>query len=409
MVGETVGSYRIERELGTGGMGAVYVARHALLDKLAAVKMLRPKWSAEKEAIDRFFTEAKATTAVRHPGIVDVYDFGFHESGSAFLVMELLDGETLGDTLRENGPIASGLAAAIGWQVAGALAAAHDREIIHRDLKPDNIFLTDDPTAAFGVRAKILDFGIAKLTRPGSIEHTSPGEIIGTPLYMSPEQCRGQTLTGQSDVYSLGCVLYHALAGEPPFVADDTVELLRAHALEIPPRLTELAPSVLPELEEVILSCMFKQPGERPDCAELSRQLRLIAERVDDIGAARTLAAPAPTLEPSEQARGRRRRWLFGAAATGIVAGIAAVALAAGGDGPLSIERPPQIETAETALPVAAPVDAAPASAPVIAETPAAIDAGSPEIERPSTKKKQNKKRKKRKKWGELLPRSSSR
>jgi serine/threonine-protein kinase len=398
LVGETVGSYRIERELGTGGMGAVYVARHSLLDKLAAVKMLRPKWCAEKEAVDRFFTEAQATTAVRHPGIVDVYDFGFHESGSAFLVMELLDGETLGDAIRSGGPIPSGLAAAIGWQVAAALAAAHDRDIIHRDLKPDNIFIIEDTTALFGVRAKVLDFGIAKLTRPGSIEHTSPGEIIGTPLYMSPEQCRGQPLTGQSDVYSLGCLLHHAIAGEPLFYADDTVELLKCHALVEPPQLVDVAPAVDPRLSGVILDCLAKEPGDRPTCAELASRLRQVAEAVDDIGGARTVSAPAPTLE--ETTGNRRRVWLV-AGAAGVVSVALLIAMVAGGGGDEPAAAPPPIEVSEDVPPLAA-VDAAPTEV-VEAEISAAVDAAPPPPVSPDARRKTTKKRPRG--WGELMKR----
>ena len=283
MIGEVVGSYQIERELGVGGMGTVYLAHHKLLDKWAAVKMLRPQWSEDQEAVDRFFTEATATTAVRHGGIVDVYDFGHHPNGSAFLVMELLEGETLGERIRRCDRIPENAALAFGWQAARALAAAHSADIVHRDLKPDNIFLTDDAAAVGGVRVKLLDFGIAKLTKPGAKSHTSPGELVGTPLFMSPEHCLAKKLDGRADVYSLACVLFYAIGGRPPFYSEDHGELLRAHAAAAPPHLSEVWPQVRPETSDLLYRCMNKKPAKRPNATEFAEALRALADAPADV------------------------------------------------------------------------------------------------------------------------------
>src|SRR5262249_3706534 len=163
IVTDVVGSYRIIRKIGEGGMGAVYVAEHTLIGRQAAIKVLQREMSHRQDLVTRFFNEARAATAVKHPGIVEIYDFGYHTGGSAYIVMEYLEGETLAARLRRTGPLPAARAAALGRQVAGALGAAHAKGIVHRDLKPDNIFIVRDPDIMDGERSKILDFGIAKL------------------------------------------------------------------------------------------------------------------------------------------------------------------------------------------------------------------------------------------------------
>jgi serine/threonine protein kinase len=165
MIGTTLGSYRIVRELGMGGMGVVYYAEHPMLGKRVAIKLLRTELSRNQEVVGRFFNEAKAVTTINHPGLVDIYDFGYTNDGSAYIVMEFLEGESLAARLRRERPTVD-VVIALARQLAGALGAAHARGIVHRDLKPDNIYLTPDPDVALGIRAKVLDFGIAKLA-PG--------------------------------------------------------------------------------------------------------------------------------------------------------------------------------------------------------------------------------------------------
>jgi len=205
---ETVGSYQITGTIGQGGMGQVYLARHTLLGRPAAVKMLLPVFSQDPEQVARFFNEARAATAVRHAGIVEIYDFGFHTDGCAYIAMEFLEGESLASRLaRGRAPVTSALA--VARQIANVLASAHAKGIVHRDLKPDNVFLVPDSELPSGERVKVLDFGIAKLTADvGQAHMTRTGSIMGTPSYMAPEQCRGVPVDQRADLYSLGCILF---------------------------------------------------------------------------------------------------------------------------------------------------------------------------------------------------------
>src|SRR4051794_15308258 len=187
--GDTVGSYAIVRKLGAGGMGEVYLAEHMHIARKAAIKVLLPELSSRQELVARLFNEARATARIRHPGIVEVLDCGVHPNGQAFIVMELLEGDGLGGWLRQRGKLAGepGVAASLIGQIASALGAAHDQEIIHRDLKPDNVFVVSPGPPPV---IKVLDFGVAKVAsdgRPGS-HQTAGGALLGTPIYMSPEQ-----------------------------------------------------------------------------------------------------------------------------------------------------------------------------------------------------------------------------
>src|SRR3954470_16758096 len=266
MIGETFGSYKITGKIGEGGMGAVYLAEHALLGRKAAVKVLLPEHSRKQDLVDRFFNEAKTAAGLNHPALVDVFDFGVHPSGSAYLVMDYLEGETLGSRLTRVAPLAPEVAVDLARQIARGMEAAHGRGIVHRDLKPDNIFLVPDADDPGHDQVKILDFGIAKLlgTPSGSKGATSTGMVLGTPLFMAPEQCRGTGVVDhRADVYSLGCILYLMLCGRPPFPHEGVGEILAAHLHEpvTPPR--EINPAVPEPLEAIILKALAKKPEER--------------------------------------------------------------------------------------------------------------------------------------------------
>ncbi|MFN0247191.1 MAG: serine/threonine protein kinase [Kofleriaceae bacterium] len=312
MIGTTVGSYRIVSKLSIGGMGTVYRAEHTLIGKTAAVKILHPELSANQEIVDRFFNEAKATTTIKHPGIVDVFDFGYMDSGHAFLVMEFLEGMSLAKRCKA-GRTSEGEAALLLRSVCSALTAAHERHIVHRDLKPDNIFLVPDTDSPLGVRPKILDFGIAKLTDIGMAgTGTKTGAVMGTPTYMSPEQCRG---TGQvdhrADLYSIGCIFYEMITGRPPFTNLGAGELIGAH-LYVPPQLpSKFLPTITPESLALIMALLEKNPTKRPQTAkELGARLLAIAH-MHEVGLntpnplAHSLAplpVPAPR-SPTDEAR----------------------------------------------------------------------------------------------------------
>jgi tRNA A-37 threonylcarbamoyl transferase component Bud32 len=263
--GDTLGPYTIVRRLGAGAMGEVYQARHRHMGRDVAIKLLRTELTEESDIVARFFTEARATAAVRHPGIVEIFDCDLHRSGRAFIVMEYLVGEDLARRLADGGSFAADYAGlrAVGRQLASALAAAHALGIVHRDLKPGNIFLVgqDAPTV------KIVDFGIAKLLHRdgGSHSQTQTGHILGTPLYMSPEQARGaKTIDHRTDIYALGCVLFEMITGQPPFVRKGPAQVIVAHLHEPAPRASSLAPSVPSALDELVAQMMAKDPSQRP-------------------------------------------------------------------------------------------------------------------------------------------------
>jgi eukaryotic-like serine/threonine-protein kinase len=263
--GASIGPYRVLRKIGEGGMGAVFLGVHTLLGRHAAIKVLLPELSSKREAVDRFFNEARATTVISDPGIVQVFDFGFTFDGTAYIVMELLEGEPLNLRLSRLGMLAPADALRITRQVAGSLGAAHAAGIIHRDLKPDNLFMIRDPEAPGGERPKILDFGIAKLGDGVSDRvRTQTGAVLGTPIYMSPEQCNGaMRLDHRADIYSLGCVLFHLLTGQPPFDLPGIGAIIAAHLREPPPRASSLAPHLPPELDDLLLRCLAKSPDDR--------------------------------------------------------------------------------------------------------------------------------------------------
>jgi serine/threonine-protein kinase len=264
LAGTQVGAYRVLERIGAGGMGEVWLAEHAMLGRRAAIKVLHAEYSSRAEIVTRFFNEARAATAIADPGIVQIFDFGHHVDGSAFIVMELLDGEPLDKRLARLGVLALPDALRILRQVATTLGAAHARGIVHRDLKPENIFLVRDPEVAGGERAKILDFGIAKLGGNAPGVKTQTSAMMGTPTYMSPEQCRGAGHVDQrSDVYSLGCVLFTLVVGRPPFDAEGVGEIIAMHLREAPPRASTRAPRVTPAVDELISRCLEKDPARR--------------------------------------------------------------------------------------------------------------------------------------------------
>ncbi len=266
MIGENLGSYRVIRKIGEGGMGAVYLAEHTLLQRKAAVKVLLPAFSNDEEVVQRFFNEAKATNAIAHPAIVQVFDVGNLKDGRAYLIMEFLEGESLDARLKRLGRLSVLDALRITVHCASALAAAHQAGIVHRDLKPENIFLIPDPQVEGGERAKVLDFGIAKLTddrQSGSVK-TRTGSVMGTPTYMAPEQCRGAgEIDHRADIYALACVLFHLLCGRPPFLGQGLGDILVAHMREPPPWARNFVPEVPAGVDEALQRALAKAPEAR--------------------------------------------------------------------------------------------------------------------------------------------------
>src|SRR6266481_136242 len=263
--GIKLGPYEIQASIGAGGMGEVYRAHDARLDRTVAIKVLPASFSADRDRLQRFAQEARAAAALNHPNILSIFDIG-DENGAPYVVSELLEGETLRDRLR-SGPISSRKTIDYAVQVARGLSAAHEKGIVHRDLKPENLFLTNDG------RMKILDFGLAKLTRPeiesGSADAptmhaaTEPGLVMGTVGYMSPEQVRGKAADQRSDIFAFGAILYEMVSGKRAFHGETSVETMSAILKQDPPELAETNRSVPPALERIVRHCLEKNPDER--------------------------------------------------------------------------------------------------------------------------------------------------
>jgi serine/threonine protein kinase len=291
VIGHVVGKYRLLAQLGEGGMGTVYRAEHVVLGSPAAVKILLPQFTRDPVVVDRFLQEARAASAIRHAGIVEVFDFGRLPTGQAYIAMELLRGEELSSFLARRGALDASLAAHIAMQMLAALNATHVVGVIHRDLKPENVFLVPDPGAPGAIRVKILDFGIAKLTgRALAGQPRRPRTknlILGTPAYMAPEQCRGGTeLDARADLYAVGCLVFELLTGRPPFVAGGDGEVMAMHIYEPPPRLSNLAPHLPVELDALLAKLLTKDPADRiPSAAYALATLERapIAPLVDEV------------------------------------------------------------------------------------------------------------------------------
>lgn len=278
-VGKTIGTYRLLSIIGRGGMGTVFVGEHVQLGKQVAVKLLHQRYARNADAVKRFLREARAVTAINHPNIVEVVDFGTSTAdGAVFYVMEMLQGKTLDDVLAKEKLLPLHRCIPIVDQVASALAAAHDKGIIHRDLKPENIMLTPRP----GARpvpgqvepkldfVKLLDFGIAKILRPDEVAETSqrptePGSIFGTPEFMAPEAARNTRIDHRADIYALGVIFYNMLTGRLPFEGGGALAIIQRHMTEPPlaPRLAAPMAEISEAAESLILKALAKAPSQR--------------------------------------------------------------------------------------------------------------------------------------------------
>ena len=291
--------YRLDSRLGAGGMGTVYRATHLLIDRPVAVKVLNPRYVEDEAAQTRFRREARAAGRLQHANAVTVTDFGSTKDGLVYIVMELLEGKTLREVLAHDAPLDVARAVSVMLQISAAVEAAHHAGIIHRDLKPANIFIVQRKDAPPFV--KVLDFGIAKLAAEALDDDDDPqtltqvGAMIGTPRYMSPEQCEGAHLSPASDVYSLGIILYEMLTGTTPFNGTSPIAIAIKHSSTPPRSPREFVATIPRELEEVVLHALEKQPENRPeDAGAFQRELYAVAER---LGLEHAGSASVPTIE----------------------------------------------------------------------------------------------------------------
>ncbi len=334
-LGRELGTYRLIGLLGTGGMGSIYIASHALLKRYVAIKVLRPELASKRELVARFFAEARTVNQLKHPNIVESIDMVEDVIDGAYTVLELLRGPNLKQWI-EGGALPADTVVHVGAQIADALAAVHAQGIVHRDLKPENLILISrDGRNDF---VKLIDFGVAQV-----VDEAASGVPFGTPAYMAPEQAAGARVDGRADLYSLGVLLFEMTTGRHPFPSTSDHEYILRHADEAPSKPSSLIPSCPRALEDIIMKCLAKQPQQRfASAAELAAALRGVDPR----------------------RRSRAGKWMAGVLAIGAAAA-AAVYLV-----PRYLEPSAQQAAAAPAPPVTAPAPAAPAPAP--APAPAA-------------------------------------
>jgi len=302
------GKYRIDALLGQGGMGAVFAAENLDLGRQVAIKVLYGDLARDESLAKRFRQEARAAAAIGHPGIVDVLDLGTTEDGAAFIVMERLDGETLGARILRMGRLPASMAVTLVAEALEALAAAHAKGIVHRDLKPDNIFLVTKPVPA----VKLVDFGISKLQGAEDVGITTTGMVMGTPLYMSPEQARGHRDIGQAtDLYAMGAILYTALCGEPPLSGSSYNELIAKLVTEEPARLETRRRGLPAPLVELVHGLLDKDPSVRPHARDTADRLRAMhaqlgAQAEQQMGYSPTAPPDADRVAPPPSAAASR-------------------------------------------------------------------------------------------------------
>jgi eukaryotic-like serine/threonine-protein kinase len=350
--GHLFGNYRIVRLLGEGGFGEVYLAENPLIERRAAVKVLHTALAQDAELVRRFLNEARAASAIRHRNIIEVFDAGITPEGAPYILMEFLEGVSLQKRLADKGRLALPQALEIARQAGSALAAAHAAGIVHRDLKPENLFLVPEAGAPGGERVKILDFGIAKVKRAGGTGgtmRTQAGLIMGSPAYMSPEQCRDSAdVDLRSDIYSFAIIVYEMLAGRTPYVAASGTEMLLMHLTGTPPPLRGLVADLPAHVEAAIKRALARARADRFDSmasfvgalrggvggemAELGRlspseELPAVGEKRTRVAASittfsRTTGEVAAASDDVLLAASRNRRWPFlavgGAAAAGL-------------------------------------------------------------------------------------------
>jgi Protein kinase domain len=359
--------YELGASLGRGGMASVYRGTDRVLGRTVAVKVLADRFAGDDKFVTRFRREAQAAAGLNHPNVVSVFDTG-DDAEAHYIVMEFVEGDTLADVLRREGKLAPGRAVAIADDAATALQAAHDSGLVHRDVKPGNIMIDRE------ARVKVMDFGIARAAADDTLTQT--GMVLGTASYLSPEQAQGMPVDARSDVYSLGCVLYEMLAGQPPFTGESPVAIAYKHVNEDPAPLSETEPKVSPQLEAVVMRALAKEPDRRFPTAQAFREALADAVSTEPmpVAAGGDTAVMPPTTTPMTAAGppqgppDRGRNWIpIALLVAALIALIGIVALTlAGQEEPGQRQRPqqeaesppPEEESPPPALEAASPEEA---------------------------------------------------
>jgi eukaryotic-like serine/threonine-protein kinase len=369
--GYVVGEYRIDKVLGRGGMGTVYAGVQPVIEKRVAIKLLNAQFSADEGLVRRFVDEARAVNRIRHANIIDIFSFGQIADGRQYFVMEYLEGSTLAERM-EKGDLTADEMPSFLTQICDALDAAHGENIVHRDLKPENVWIVTPKRGKPFV--KLLDFGIAKLLSSGERSTTQTGMVMGTPHYMSPEQCHGKAIDHRTDIYAMGVMLYQLYSGRLPFSGETFAEILAKQIIDTPPPPSKYA-SVPPELDKLIMRCLSKDPAGRPQTAkELGQMLSSIlagaAARIAKASgqptSATTLSASAIEMRDklTEVGGPKGRRAAIVGVAVGVVVAAVVVAVVLSGKG-----TPPAAPASAAAgpAPVSLPATSPPAAPPPVA------------------------------------------
>jgi eukaryotic-like serine/threonine-protein kinase len=405
--GYVVGEYRVGRVLGRGGMGVVYAGVQPVIEKRVAIKVLHADLSADPGLVRRFLDEARAVNRIRHPNIIDIFSFGQLADSRQYFVMEYLEGRTLAERLQA-GDLPLGDFPPLLAQICDALDAAHNENIVHRDLKPENIWIVEPRRGRPFI--KLLDFGIAKLLANGEPSTTRTGVVMGTPQYMSPEQCHGRAVDHRTDIYAMGVMLYQIWTGELPFAGESFAEVLTKQLMLVPKRPSTVA-ALPPALDDLIMRCLAKEPSERTQTA------RELGEELNKIFAARPASGPTAMLAPTAvksnttttlrgsahgiervavptPERGHRWRWIAAIVLTGVAAAFVAMRVAehsgatdrSAPASPRDIAAPATVEAvAEVANKAAAKGDAATdVLAEEFAKHPPTEETATPQAELPS-------------------------
>ncbi|MDB4952818.1 MAG: hypothetical protein JWO36_387 [Myxococcales bacterium] len=393
VAGAKAGPWIVERELGRGGMGAVYGVIHEEIGKRAALKVMHRRL-VNRGSIERILLEAKVVNQVGHPNIIDIFETGTLDDGRPYILMERLDGVSLAQRADE-GKILPDQVINILLQVCDALIAAHAAGVVHRDLKLDNIFLIDNPEDPSSPRVKLLDWGIAKVISHDA-HTTMEGQLVGTPQYLAPEQARGAAVSAQTDVYSLGVMAYEMFLEQLPFEAETSAEIMAMHLRAVPPPPSELWPDVPRTLENLILAMLAKHPDSRPTILTVAHTLELVRDELlvkreriaADASAPAATAAPeipratrwssAPGLAPTEPATWQepKRRWQFVVGAFALAASAAMFIISRDTDSAAAASIPSHRETAiseQAPRPPALPLLAQDTSAPAPDAVPDAV------------------------------------